>query len=100
MARHASFNIAPAPVAVQRQVSSAPSSPRCDLTGTRTKNCAIDVFFFVFVSVLWRKTLDVSRRMSNFVLHTSGLPNQPMDYSRKTISNSAACNLQSGNNAE
>ncbi|KAM4569999.1 transcription factor E2F7 [Odontesthes bonariensis] len=61
MARHASFNMAPAPFAVQRQVSSAPSSPRCHLTG---------------------------------------LPNQPVDFSGKTMSNSAACHLQSGNNAD
>ncbi|KAM7377916.1 hypothetical protein PAMA_013026 [Pampus argenteus] len=33
MARHASFNITPTSVAVQRQVSSAPSSPRRELTG-------------------------------------------------------------------
>lgn len=35
MARHASFNIAPTSVAVQRQVSSAPSSPRLEPTGKR-----------------------------------------------------------------
>ncbi|XP_069569237.1 transcription factor E2F7 [Brachyistius frenatus] len=33
MARHASFNITPTSAAVQRQVSSAPSSPRRELTG-------------------------------------------------------------------
>ncbi|XP_041833979.1 transcription factor E2F7 isoform X2 [Melanotaenia boesemani] len=33
MARHASFNIMPTSVAVQRQVSSAPSSPHCHPTG-------------------------------------------------------------------
>uniref|UniRef100_A0A3P8TY96 Transcription factor E2F7 n=1 Tax=Amphiprion percula TaxID=161767 RepID=A0A3P8TY96_AMPPE len=35
MARHASFNITPTSVAIQRQVSSAPSSPRRELTGKR-----------------------------------------------------------------
>ncbi|KAM6896169.1 transcription factor E2F7 [Lycodopsis pacificus] len=58
MVRHASFNITPTSVAVQRLVNSAPSSPRPD-------------------------------RM--------GLPTQPVDYSRKTISNSAVCRLQFGN---
>uniref|UniRef100_A0A3Q3BPK6 Transcription factor E2F7 n=1 Tax=Kryptolebias marmoratus TaxID=37003 RepID=A0A3Q3BPK6_KRYMA len=33
MARHASFNVAPPSVTVLRQVNSAPSSPRCHLTG-------------------------------------------------------------------
>nr|XP_015811112.2 transcription factor E2F7 isoform X2 [Nothobranchius furzeri] len=33
LSRHASFNITPTPVAAQRQVSSAPSSPRCHLSG-------------------------------------------------------------------
>lgn len=35
MARHASFSITPTSVAVQRQVSSAPSSPRREVTGKR-----------------------------------------------------------------
>ncbi|XP_041637074.1 transcription factor E2F7 [Cheilinus undulatus] len=48
MSRHASFNITPTSVAVQRQVSSAPSSPRRD---------------------------------------TTGLSNQPVDYSIKTTTN-------------
>ncbi|XP_068572857.1 transcription factor E2F7 [Cebidichthys violaceus] len=55
MARHASFNITPTSVAVQRLVNSAPSSPRRDLMG---------------------------------------LPTQPVDYSKKTTSNSAVCRLQ------
>ncbi|XP_026183266.1 transcription factor E2F7 [Mastacembelus armatus] len=58
MARHASFNIKPTSVAVQRQVNSAPSTPQRELTG---------------------------------------LPNQPVDYSRKTASNSAVCRLQFDN---
>ncbi|XP_069013036.1 transcription factor E2F7-like [Embiotoca jacksoni] len=61
MARHASFNITPTSAAVQRQVSSAPSSPRRELTG---------------------------------------LTNYPVDYSRKTTTNSAVCRLQFGNSAE
>ncbi|XP_071358736.1 transcription factor E2F7 isoform X2 [Trachinotus anak] len=61
MARHASFNITPTSVTVQRQVSSAPSSPRRELTG---------------------------------------LHNQPVDYSRKTTSNSAVCRLQFGNSSD
>uniref|UniRef100_A0A4W6E318 Transcription factor E2F7 n=1 Tax=Lates calcarifer TaxID=8187 RepID=A0A4W6E318_LATCA len=60
MARHASFNVTPTSVAVQRQVNSAPSSPRRELTG---------------------------------------LPNQPVDYSRRT-SNSAVCRLQFGNSSD
>lgn len=47
MARHASFNIMPISEAVQRQVSSAPSSPRRDSAG------------------LLNQPLDFSRRMSN-----------------------------------
>lgn len=35
MARHASFNVTPTPVGAQRLVSSAPSSPRRDVTGKR-----------------------------------------------------------------
>ncbi|KAG7215859.1 hypothetical protein INR49_021840 [Caranx melampygus] len=61
MTRHASFNIIPTSVAIRRQVNSAPSSPRRELTG---------------------------------------LPNQPVDYSRKTTSNSAVCRLQFGNSSE
>ncbi|XP_067437846.1 transcription factor E2F7 [Thunnus thynnus] len=61
MARHASFNITPTSMAVQRQINSAPSSPRRELTG---------------------------------------LPNQPVDYSRKTTSNSAVCRLQFGNSTD
>ncbi|XP_023121791.1 transcription factor E2F7 [Amphiprion ocellaris] len=61
MARHASFNITPTSVAIQRQVSSAPSSPRRELTG---------------------------------------LPNQPVDYSRKMIKNSTVCQLQFENSTE
>ncbi|CAI5637469.1 unnamed protein product [Oreochromis niloticus] len=61
MARHASFSITPTSVAVQRQVSSAPSSPRCEVTA---------------------------------------LQNQPVDYSRRTTSNSAVCQLQFGSNAD
>ncbi|RVE56357.1 hypothetical protein OJAV_G00220380 [Oryzias javanicus] len=34
LCRHSSFNIAPASVAVERQVSSAPCSPRCDPGGS------------------------------------------------------------------
>ncbi|XP_076578660.1 transcription factor E2F7 [Chaetodon auriga] len=60
MARHGSFNITPTSVAVQRQVSSAPSSPRRE---------------------------------------AAGLPNQPVDYSRRT-SSSAVCRLQFGNSPE
>ncbi|XP_070785385.1 transcription factor E2F7 [Enoplosus armatus] len=61
MARHASFNITPTSVAVQRQVSSAPSSPRREPTG---------------------------------------LPNQPVDYSKKTAGNNAVCQLQFGNSTD
>ncbi|XP_008301743.1 transcription factor E2F7 [Stegastes partitus] len=61
MARHASFNITPTSVAIQRQVSSAPSSPRRELTG---------------------------------------LPNHPVDYSRKAMSSSTVCQLQFGNRTE
>ncbi|XP_040886151.1 transcription factor E2F7 [Toxotes jaculatrix] len=61
MARHASFNITPTSVAVQRQVSSAPSSPR------REPTC---------------------------------LPNQPLDYSRKTTGNNVVCRLQFGNSSD
>ncbi|XP_006805626.1 transcription factor E2F7, partial [Neolamprologus brichardi] len=61
MARHASFSITPTSVAVQRQVSSAPSSPRREVTA---------------------------------------LQNQPVDYSRRTTSSSAACQLQFGSNAD
>ncbi|XP_035475052.1 transcription factor E2F7 isoform X2 [Scophthalmus maximus] len=61
MARHASFNITPTSVAVQRQVNSAPCSPRPELTG---------------------------------------VPNQPVDYSRKTAGNSAVCRLQFGNGSD
>ncbi|XP_042367609.1 transcription factor E2F7 [Plectropomus leopardus] len=60
MARHASFNITPTSVAVQRLVNSAPSSPRRDLTG---------------------------------------LPNQPVDYSKKA-SNNAVCRLQFGSSTD
>ncbi|CAN9508096.1 unnamed protein product [Ophioblennius macclurei] len=59
--RHASFSVTPTSAAVQRQVSSAPSSPRRDLIG---------------------------------------LTNQPVDYSRKTLSHAAVCRLQFGNVAE
>ncbi|KAE8281612.1 Transcription factor E2F7 [Larimichthys crocea] len=61
MARHTSFNITPTSVAIQRQVSSAPSSPRREPTG---------------------------------------LLNQPVDYSRRTMSNNAVCRLQFGNITE
>ncbi|CAK6959957.1 LOW QUALITY PROTEIN: transcription factor E2F7 [Scomber scombrus] len=61
MARHASFNITPTSIAVQRQVNSAPSSPRRELIG---------------------------------------LPNHPVDYSRKTTGNSAVCRLQFGNSTD
>ncbi|XP_051248298.1 LOW QUALITY PROTEIN: transcription factor E2F7 [Dicentrarchus labrax] len=61
MARHASFNITPTSVAVQRQVCSAPSSPRREPTG---------------------------------------LPNQPLDYSKRTSSNNAVCRLQFGNSTD
>ncbi|XP_028255105.1 transcription factor E2F7 isoform X3 [Parambassis ranga] len=61
LARHASFNITPTYVAVQRQVSSAPSSPQYEL---------------------------------------NGLPNQPVDYSTKTLSNSMMCQLRFGNSSE
>uniref|UniRef100_A0A3Q1GCK6 Transcription factor E2F7 n=1 Tax=Acanthochromis polyacanthus TaxID=80966 RepID=A0A3Q1GCK6_9TELE len=61
MARHASFNITPTSVAIQRQVSSAPSSPRREITG---------------------------------------LPNHPVDYSRKTTNNSTVCRLQFENSTE
>ncbi|TKS91075.1 Transcription factor E2F7 [Collichthys lucidus] len=61
MARHTSFNITPTSVAIQRQVSSAPSSPRQEPTG---------------------------------------LLNQPVDYSRRTMSNNAVCRLQFGNITE
>lgn len=36
IARHASFNSAPAPVSVQRQVNSAPCSPRPEMRGKPT----------------------------------------------------------------
>uniref|UniRef100_UPI003AAB29DF transcription factor E2F7 n=1 Tax=Centroberyx gerrardi TaxID=166262 RepID=UPI003AAB29DF len=58
LARHASFNVTPTSVAIQRQVSSAPSSPRREQTG---------------------------------------LPHQPVDYSRKTSSHGSVCRLQFGN---
>ncbi|XP_060936331.1 transcription factor E2F7 [Limanda limanda] len=61
MARHASFNITPRSVTVQRLVNSAPSSPRPEL---------------------------------------SGLPNQPVDYSRKTAGLNAVCRLQFGNSSD
>ncbi|XP_059181607.1 transcription factor E2F7 [Centropristis striata] len=61
MTRHASFNITPTSVAVQRLVNSAPNSPRRDLTG---------------------------------------LPNQPVDYSKKSTINNAVCRLQFGNSTE
>ncbi|XP_062239265.1 transcription factor E2F7 [Platichthys flesus] len=61
MARHASFNITPRSVTVQRLVNSAPSSPRPELTG---------------------------------------LPNQPVDYSRKTAGLNAVCRLQFGNSSD
>ncbi|KAI3366963.1 hypothetical protein L3Q82_009606 [Scortum barcoo] len=60
MARHASFNITPTSVAIQRQVSSAPSSPRREPTG---------------------------------------LPYQPVDYSKKTAS-SNVCRLQFRNSTD
>ncbi|XP_044042901.1 transcription factor E2F7 [Siniperca chuatsi] len=62
LARHASFNITPTSVAIQRQVSSsAPSSPRQE---------------------------------------PIGLPNQPVDYSKKTSNNNAVCQLQFGNSTD
>ncbi|XP_045928356.1 transcription factor E2F7 [Micropterus dolomieu] len=61
MARYTSFNITPTSVAIQRQVSSAPSSPRREPTGQ---------------------------------------PSQPVDYSRKTSSNNAVCQLQFGNSTD
>ncbi|XP_071389759.1 transcription factor E2F7 [Centroberyx affinis] len=61
LARHASFNVTPTSVAIQRQVSSAPSSPRREQTG---------------------------------------LPHQPVDYSRKTSSHGAVCRLQFGNTTD
>ncbi|XP_035004012.2 transcription factor E2F7 isoform X2 [Hippoglossus stenolepis] len=61
MARHASFNITPRSVTVQRLVNSAPSSPRPELTG---------------------------------------LPNQPVDYSRKTAGPNAVCRLQFGSSSD
>ncbi|XP_047430647.1 transcription factor E2F7 [Mugil cephalus] len=61
MARHASFNVRPTSVAVQRQVSSAPSSPRRELLG---------------------------------------LSNQPVDFSRRSVSNSAVCRLQFENTTD
>ncbi|XP_040031191.2 transcription factor E2F7 isoform X2 [Gasterosteus aculeatus] len=61
MARHASFNVTPTPVGAQRLVSSAPSSPRRDVTG---------------------------------------LPSQPVDYSKKTPGNSAVCRLQFGSSTD
>ncbi|XP_070710137.1 transcription factor E2F7 [Pempheris klunzingeri] len=62
MARHASFNITPTSVAGQRQVSSAPSSPRPE--------------------------------------PAAGLPNQPVDYSKKTPSYNAVHRLQAGNSTD
>ncbi|XP_026220276.1 transcription factor E2F7 isoform X2 [Anabas testudineus] len=61
MTRQASFNITPTSVAIQRQVSSAPSSPRRELTG---------------------------------------LPNQPVDYSRRSTSSNTVCRLQFGNSTD
>ncbi|XP_034529639.1 transcription factor E2F7 [Notolabrus celidotus] len=61
MQRHASFNVTPTPVAVQRQVNSAPSSPRREL---------------------------------------KVLQNQPVDYSKKTTSNNAACRVKFENSTE
>ncbi len=45
MARHASFNIAPTSLAVQRQVSSAPSSPRREPAGKRHSEFCNTLFF-------------------------------------------------------
>ncbi|KAF3704906.1 Transcription factor E2F7 [Channa argus] len=61
LVRHASFSVTPMSVAAQRQVSSAPSTPRRQLTV---------------------------------------LPNQPVDYSRRTTSSSAVCRLQFGNSTD
>ncbi|KAL6117072.1 e2f7 [Pungitius sinensis] len=61
MVRHASFNVTPTAVGVQRLVNSAPSSPRRDVTG---------------------------------------LPSQPVDYSKKTPGNSAVCRLQFGSSTD
>ncbi|KAM8908066.1 transcription factor E2F7 [Spinachia spinachia] len=61
LARHASFNVTPSPLDVQRLVNSAPSSPRRDVTG---------------------------------------LPSQPVDYSKKTPGNSAVCRLQFGSTTD
>lgn len=72
MARYASFNITPTSVAIQRQVSSAPSSPRREPTGERHYEfCSFLLslyysrvfFFFMFMSDNWFTflTLQVSQ---------------------------------------
>uniref|UniRef100_A0A3B3U1H4 Transcription factor E2F7 n=1 Tax=Poecilia latipinna TaxID=48699 RepID=A0A3B3U1H4_9TELE len=56
MARHSSFTITPAAAGVQRQVSSAPSSPRHHLAGTNhTRMLALTViylFIYLFIYLL------------------------------------------------
>lgn len=45
LARHASFNITPTSVAIQRQVSSAPSSPRREQMGKRHDDFQILLYY-------------------------------------------------------
>lgn len=89
MARHASFNITPTPVAVMRQVSSAPSSPRCHLPGRKP---AIVNSNLHVVLVFTGKT--------DFFFYVTGSSNQSTDFSRTTVSNSSACRPQFGSSTE
>lgn len=92
MARHASFNIAPTSVAVQRQVSSAPSSPRLEPMGKRCCRLYGAQLYSLLVKTFLYSCL------TNFFPHTAALQNQPVDYSKRT-SNGTVCR-QFGNSTE
>ena len=90
MARHSSLNITPACVSDQRQVSSAPCSPRPEHTGERccmlsSISPTANVFKF------WPDNV--------FFNHNLGLPSKPMDYSKMT-SNVTTSQMPFGNSTE
>lgn len=85
--RHASFNSAPTPVSVQRQVNSAPCSPRCKLTSSPNILSGQQLVILLDCGLIIFSPRDAA------------LLNQPVDYSMRT-SHGTVCALPFGNGTE